>query len=171
MARYGVVLGVLLTSLLFALSHIDPVQIGYTLLLGVVCHLVFLTTDTHAGLADVVRYRTLQNDVAPSNAPTTVPSNTPYHDFVIGPVGTRPFWQEIDMATGGSGNGKLISNAFFKPPPPNGMGMACAQGGANSYAEVTVTGTSLRIAYKDEDGNTLLDSDGSTPCGPYVLTH
>ena len=51
------------------------------------------------------------------------------------------------------------------------MGMACAQGGENSYAEVTVTASTLRIAYKDEDGNTLLDSDGSTPCGPYVLTH
>ncbi|OLE36930.1 MAG: hypothetical protein AUG48_05870 [Actinobacteria bacterium 13_1_20CM_3_68_9] len=134
-------------------------------------HLAFLTTDTHAGLANVVRYRTLQNDVAPSNAPSTVPSNTPYQDFVIGPVGTRPFWQEIDMATGGTGNGKLISNAFFKPPPPNGMGMACAQGGQNSYAEVTVTGSTLRVAYKDENGNILMDSDGTTPCGPYVLTH
>jgi len=150
---------------------VERVRVLRALQTANVNHLVFLTTDTHAGLANVVRYRTLQNDVAPSNAPTTVPSNTPYHDFVIGPVGTRPFWQEIDMATGGSGNGKLISNAFFKPPPPNGMGMACAQGGANSYAEVTVTGTSLRIAYKDENGNTLLDSDGSTPCGPYVLTH
>ena len=35
--------------------------------------------------------------------------------------------------------------------------------------QVTVTATALRIAYKDEDGNTLLDSDGTTPCGPYVL--
>jgi phosphodiesterase/alkaline phosphatase D-like protein len=134
-------------------------------------HLVFLTTDTHAGLANVVRYRTLPNDVAPANAPNAVPSPSPYQDFVIGPVGTTPFWQEIDEATGGTGNGKLISNAFFKPPPPNGMGMACAQGGENSYGEVTVTSTSLRIAYKDENGNTLMDSNGTSPCGPYVLTH
>jgi phosphodiesterase/alkaline phosphatase D-like protein len=134
-------------------------------------HLVFLTTDTHAALANVVRYRTLPNDIAPANAPNAVPSNTPYQDFVIGPVGTTPFWQEIDEATGGTGNGKLISNAFFKPPPPNGMGMACAQGGENSYGEVTVTDTSIRIAYKDENGNTLMDSNGTSPCGPYVLTH
>ncbi len=134
-------------------------------------HLVFLTTDTHAALANVVRYRTLAGDVAPANAPSTVPSPTPYQDFVIGPVGTKPFWQEIDDATGRSGNGRVISNAFFKPPPPNGMGMACAQGGQNSYGEVTVTATTLKIAYKDENGNTLMDSDGSTPCGPYVLTH
>ena len=119
----------------------------------------------------MVRYRTLQGDVAPANAPTTAPSNSPYQDFVIGPVGTKPFWQEIDEATGSSGSGKVISNAFFKPAPPNGMGMSCAQGGENSYGEVTVTGNTLRIAYKDENGNTLMDSDGTTPCGPYVLTH
>ncbi len=35
------------------------------------------------------------------------------------------------------------------------MGMSCAQGGENSYGEVTVTGNTLRIAYKDENGNTL----------------
>jgi len=134
-------------------------------------HLAFLTTDTHAALANVVRYRTLAGDVAPSNAPSTAPSNTPYQDFVIGPVATKPFWEEIDDVTGTNGSGRAISNAFFKPPPPNGMGMKCAQGGQNSYAEVTVTGTTLRVDYKDENGNILLDSDGSTPCGPYVLTH
>ncbi len=133
-------------------------------------HLVFLTTDVHAGLANVVRERTLSGDVAPSNAPATAPVNTPYQDFVIGPVGTTPFWEEIDEVTGTDGSGQLISNAFFKPPPPNGMGMACAQGGENSYAEVVVTRDKLRVFYKDEDGNTLLDSDGSTPCGPYTLT-
>jgi alkaline phosphatase D len=133
-------------------------------------HLVFLTTDVHAGLANVVRERTLEGDVAPSNAPATAPVDTPYQDFVIGPVGTKPFWEEIDDVTGSDGSGQLVSNAFFKPPPPNGMGMACAQGGENSYGEVTVTRNTLRVAYKDEDGNTLLDSDNSTPCGPYVLT-
>jgi hypothetical protein len=51
------------------------------------------------------------------------------------------------------------------------MGMACAQGGENSYGEVTVTATTLTVAYKDENGNTLLDSDGTTPCGPYTLTN
>jgi alkaline phosphatase D len=134
-------------------------------------NLVFLTTDTHAGFANVIRKRTLSGDVAPSNAPATAPVNSPYQDFVIGPVGTKPFWEEIDDVTGSDGSGQLISNAFFKPPPPNGMGMACAQGGQNSYGEVTVTSTTLRINYKDENGDVLLDSDGATPCGPYVLTN
>jgi alkaline phosphatase D len=133
-------------------------------------HLVFLTTDTHAGFANVVRERTLSGDVAPSNAPATAPTDTPYQDFIIGPVGTKPFWQEIDDVTGNPGSGQLISNAFFKPQPPNGVGMDCAQGGENSYAEVTVTRDKLQVEYKDEDGNILLDSNGSTPCGPYLLT-
>ena len=79
-------------------------------------HLVFLTTDTHAGFANVVRERTLSGDSAPLNAPTTAPVDTPYQDFIIGPVGTKPFWEEIDDVTGSSGSGQAISNAFFKPP-------------------------------------------------------
>jgi len=138
-------------------------------------HLAFLTTDTHAALANVVRSRTLSGDVAPSNAPATAPVDTPYQDFVIGPVATTPFWQEIDEATGAPGSGHTISNLFFKPAangmaPGGGMGMACAQGGENSYAEVTVTRDKLKVEYKDENGNILLDTNGSTPCGPYLLT-
>jgi len=132
-------------------------------------HLVFLTTDTHAAFANVVRYRTLSGDVAPANAPAAAPSETPFQDFIIGPVATKPFWQEIDDTTGSPNSGKLLSQAFFKPQPPNGVGMACAQGGENSYAEVTVRSASLKVAYKDEDGNTIKDVDGVTNCGPYIL--
>jgi len=133
-------------------------------------HLVFLTTDAHAAFANEVWSRTLPDDVAPANAPAQ-PEVTPYNDYIIGPVATTPFWQEIDETTGGTGNGKLLSDAFFKQPPPNGVGMECAQGGENSYAEVTVKGGSLKVEYKDENGDTVLDSDGTTPCGPYTLTH
>ena len=65
----------------------------------------------------------------------------------------------------------LIEKAFFKPAPPGGVGMACAQGDLNSYAEVTVTSGELKIEYKDQNGKPVLDADGTTPCGPYVLTH
>jgi alkaline phosphatase D len=142
-----------------------------------VSHLVFLTTDTHAAFANVVRYRTLTGDSVPANIPpAAAPSDTPYQDFIIGPVGTKNFFQEIDDTTGTAGSGNLIANAFFKPPatgssPGGGMGMACAQGGVNSYAEVTVKSGTLKIAYKDQNGNIVTDVDGSTPCGPYVLTH
>jgi phosphodiesterase/alkaline phosphatase D-like protein len=134
-------------------------------------NLVFLTTDTHAAFANIVRLRTLDGDVAPSNAPATAPSDTPYSDFIIGPVATNPFWGEIDDTTGQEGSGELLSQVFFKPQPQQGVGMACAQGGQNSYAEVTVTRGSLTVEYKNDDGSPVLDVDGSTPCGPYVLTH
>jgi alkaline phosphatase D len=133
-------------------------------------NLVFLTTDTHAAFANIVRLRTLDGDVAPSNAPAATPSDTPYNDFVIGPVATKPFWQEIDDTTGGEGDGELLSKVFFKPPPQAGVGMACAQGGQNSYAEVTVQRGSLTVEYKNADGSPVVDVDGTTPCGPYVLT-
>ncbi len=135
-----------------------------------VTDLVFLTTDTHAAFANIVRLRTLDGDVAPSNAPATTPSDTPYNDFIVGPVATNPFWGEIDDTTGRAGNGELLSQVFFKPPPQAGVGMACAQGGQNSYAEVTVKRGSLSVEYKKADGSQVVDVDGTTPCGPYVLT-
>ena len=132
-------------------------------------NLVFLTTDTHAAFANIVRLRTLNGDVAPSNAPAATPSDTPYNDFIIGPVATKPFWEEIDDETGEPGSGKLLSQVFFKPPPQAGVGMACAQGGQPSYAEVTVKRGSLTVEYKQADGSPVVDVDGTTPCGPYVL--
>jgi phosphodiesterase/alkaline phosphatase D-like protein len=132
-----------------------------------VSHLAFFTTDTHAAFQDEVNYRTLSGDVAPANASgMATPSPTPYDDFIIGPVATKNFWAEIDDAVDGP-YGQLISNAFFKPV----VGMNCAQGGVNSYAEVTVTASTLRVDYKDENGDIVKDSDDTTPCGPYVLTN
>jgi phosphodiesterase/alkaline phosphatase D-like protein len=148
----------------------ERVQLLNDLSAANVQNLVFMTTDTHAALANVVRYRTLAGDSAPSNVPVgSPPLDTPYNDYVIGPVATKPFWQEIDDTTGNPNAGPLVSSAFFKPAPPSGMGMFCAQGGVNSYAEVTASATQLKIAYKDQNGHTLLDSDNTTPCGPYSI--
>jgi alkaline phosphatase D len=130
-------------------------------------NLVFLTTDTHAAFANVVRYRTLEGDVAPSNAPAG-PQDTPFNDYIIGPVGTNPFWDEIDSVTGQPGNGELVSNAFFKPAPPNGMGMFCAQGDVYSYGQVIADQDQLIIEYNDQSGSTVTDVNGQ-PCGPYTI--
>ena len=131
-------------------------------------NLVFITTDTHAAFANIVRKRTLNNDVAPTNAPAG-PTDTAYQDNIIGPVATNTFWAEIDDVTGSPGNGEVLSNAFFKPEPPVGVGMFCAQGDVNSYAEVVVKKKSVEIAYKDENGAQVLDVNGD-PCGPYTIT-
>ena len=133
-------------------------------------HLVFLTTDTHASFVNVIRARTFAGDSAPANAPAT-PTDTPYSEYITGPVATKPFTQEIDDTVHNPFAGSLIEQLFLKPPPPSGLGMACAQGDANSYAEVTVTGAKLKVDYRNEDGGPLLDANARSRCGPYVLTH
>jgi alkaline phosphatase D len=130
-------------------------------------HLAFLTTDQHAALENVVRLRTFADEVAPSNAPPN-PQNTPYHDHVIGPVATEKLWQEIDRVTGAPGTGRLDSTLFFTPPPPNGLGMSCDQGGKFSYAEVKVTKRAVTIHYKDKAGRPVFNTSGQR-CGPYVI--
>jgi alkaline phosphatase D len=132
-------------------------------------NVVFITTNTHAAFANIIRKRTLNNDIAPTNAPATTPSDTPYQDFIIGPVATNTFWAEIDDVTGEPGSGETLSNAFFKPDPPGGVGMFCAQGDRNSYGEVVVRKDRVAIAFKDENGQTVLDVNGD-PCGPYTVT-
>jgi alkaline phosphatase D len=127
-------------------------------------NLVFLTTDTHAAFANVVRLRTLPNDVAPANAPLDAPVDTRYNDFIAGPVSTANFWTEIDSITGTEGSGALLSDMFFKPA----LGMFCAQGDTDSYGEVTVSGKRLRVAYKSATGGAVLDVD-DTRCGPYAM--
>jgi len=130
---------------------------------GGVKNLVFITTDTHAAFTNVIRYRTLNGDSAPSNAPAT-PEDSPYSDYVVGPVATNTQWAEIDEVTGSPGNGKTVSQAFYKPV----IGMGCDQGDVDSYAEVEVSSAGVTIAYKDENGQTVLDSAGQ-PCGPYTI--
>jgi tetratricopeptide (TPR) repeat protein len=46
-ARYGLVVGILVTSVLFGLLHVDPVQICATTVAGVGLHIVYLTTRTY----------------------------------------------------------------------------------------------------------------------------
>ena len=55
------------------------------------------------------------------------------------PVATNSFAKEIDGYLGQKGAGTAIGALFFKPPPPNGMGMRCAALDTYSYAEVSVT--------------------------------
>jgi alkaline phosphatase D len=130
-------------------------------------NVVFITTDTHAAFLNIIRKRTLDGDVAPSNAPPG-PTDTPYQDFIIGPVATEPQWDEIDDVTGSPGSGRLLSQAFLKPEPPAGVGMECSQGEAFSYAEVTVSDQRVGIEYKTQDGGTVQDVNGG-PCGPYTI--
>jgi len=122
-------------------------------------NVIFLTTDTHANLVNEIRYRTLGG----------TPETSGMWEVVTGPVATNTFAKEIDGYLGQKGAGTAIGALFFKPPPPNGMGMRCAALDTYSYAEVTVTARTLRVALEDARGNPVREGTG-VACAPLVLT-
>ena len=121
-------------------------------------NVVFLTTDTHANLVNEVRYSTLGG----------APVSSGMWEVVTGPVATNTFAKEIDSTLGKEGAGTAIGALFFKPQPPNGVGMRCAALDTYSYAEVAATGTTLRVALKDAHGNPVREATG-VACAPLVL--
>ncbi len=125
---------------------------------GSVRNLVFLTTDTHANLVNEVRHRTLG----------ATPEGSGMWEVVTGPVATNTFAKEIDGFLGSTGAGTAIGALFFKPQPPNGMGMQCAALDTYSYAQVTVTAQRLTVAMKDAKGRAVREATGYA-CPPLVL--
>ena len=122
-------------------------------------NVVFLATDVHATLAVDARLKTFE---------AGGPLDSGILEVSTGPVATRNFSLEIGEATGNAGGGPALRSAFFKPAPPNGIGMLCANIDTFSYGEVTVTPKKLTIAPKDINGKAL--KDGDAPCGPFTLT-
>jgi phosphodiesterase/alkaline phosphatase D-like protein len=121
-------------------------------------NVVFATTDTHANLVNEVRYRTLGS----------TPESSGMWEVVTGPVATNTFAKEIDGYLGQKGAGTAIGALFFKPAPPNGVGMRCAALDTYSYAEVTVSERRLTVAMKDAKGQPVREATG-VECAPLVL--
>ncbi|HXG75427.1 MAG TPA: alkaline phosphatase D family protein [Gaiellaceae bacterium] len=121
-------------------------------------NVVFLTTDTHANLVNEVRYRTVGGPL----------EGTGIWEVVTGPVATNTFAKEIDRFLGTPGAGTAIGSLFFKPPPPQGLGMRCAALDVYSYAQVTVTARTLTVALRDARGRPVREATGE-PCAPLVL--
>jgi len=124
---------------------------------GNVKNVVFLTTDTHGNLVNEVRYRTFGNL-----------ESSGIWEVVTGPVATNTFAKEIDGYLGQKGAGTAIGALFFKPSPPNGLGMRCAALDTYSYSEVTVTAKQLTVAMKDAKGEPVREATG-VACAPLVL--
>ena len=124
---------------------------------------IFLTTDVHANLVNDARLRTLESGG---------PVNSGITEITTGPVATKTYAGEIEDVAG-AGSAPLIQSAFFKPQPPNGVGMECAGMDEFSYAQVTVGRKSLKVELKNIQGQTVQDTaDRNTsgpPCGPYVF--
>ena len=123
-------------------------------------NVVVLTTDTHAHLIGEIRTQTF----APGG-----PVGTGIWEVVTGPVATNTYAKEIDDVLGSSGFGAVVTGAFLKPQPPNGLGLRCAQTDTYGYAQVTVTRTTLRVAPKTASGAAVRDVTGA-PCAPLVVT-
>jgi alkaline phosphatase D len=121
-------------------------------------NVVFLTTDSHANFVNEIRFRTLG----------AVPESSGIWEVVTGPVATNTFAKEIDEFLGQQGAGTAIGAVFLEPPPPNGMGMRCAALDVYSYAQVTVTASTLAVALRDARGRAVREATG-TPCAPLVL--
>ena len=122
-------------------------------------NVVFLSTDTHANLVNQVRSGTL----------TGTPESYGIWEAVTGPVATNTFARQIDGTLGVGGAGIAIASLFFKPAPPNGMGMRCAAIDTYSYAQVTVSATRFTVAPRDARGRPVREATG-TECAPLVLT-
>jgi tetratricopeptide (TPR) repeat protein len=86
-ARFGAIGGILLTSLLFAVSHIDPVQVSYTFLLGILLHFVYLTTKSLVG---PILLHTLYNAVGITRAKLVLAEQltitTPSGEVIVPPL-------------------------------------------------------------------------------------
>jgi alkaline phosphatase D len=121
-------------------------------------NVVFLTTDSHANFVNEVRSRTLG----------ATPESFGIWEVVTGPVATNTFANEIDGFLGQKGAGTAIGALFFKPQPPNGVGMRCAALDTYSYAQVKVTATRFTVALKDARGRPVREATGSE-CPPLVL--
>jgi len=126
---------------------------------GTVKNVIFLTTDTHANFINDARLQTLE----PGG-----PMDSGITEVITGPVATLTFAKEIDRVTGTPGSGIAVSQLFFKRPPPFGPGMRCVAPDVYSYAEVSVTSTTLTVTPKDAEGQVVTEVGGE-PCAPVVL--
>jgi alkaline phosphatase D len=120
-------------------------------------NVVFLATDAHANLVNRVRLRTLGG----------TPDATAMWEVVTGPAATNTFARSVDRDDVRGGAAALAS-VFFKPPPPNGLGMRCAALDTRSYAQVTVTARTLTVASRDARGRLVREATGRA-CAPLVL--
>ena len=122
-------------------------------------NVVVLTTDMHAHVIGEIRRDTF----APGG-----PLGTGIWEVVTGPVATNTYAKEIDSFLGAPGFGAVVTGAFFKPEPPRGLGLRCAQTDAYGYAQVTVTPTTLTVQPRTASGGVVIDATG-TPCAPLVV--
>jgi phosphodiesterase/alkaline phosphatase D-like protein len=119
-------------------------------------NVVFLSTDAHGAFINEAMLRTLE----PAG-----PVHTGIYEAIVGPVASLRYAGIL----GSAGAARGFVTDLFKPPPPFGVGMSCAQPSAYSYAETVATSTTLTIALKDENGAPVTDLVTGAPCPPLTV--
>jgi len=119
---------------------------------------VFLTTDVHANMVNDARFNTLGGAGVKDSG---------ILDVTTGPIATENFAGEIDSAVNNDSAGALVTQLFFQPQPPNGVGMQCAATDQFSYAEVEVRKSKLTVDLLDEHDDPVKNTgDASQPAPP-----
>jgi phosphodiesterase/alkaline phosphatase D-like protein len=128
-------------------------------------NVVFLTTDTHANFYNDARLSTFDEEGGRKD--------TGIMEMVTGPVATMTFGKEIDRVTGKPGSAELLRALFFKPAPPDGVGMPCSVIDTYSYTQVKVTSKAVTLTPKDLNGKGVTEpgSNGQPgpACGPFTI--
>ena len=109
----------------------------------------FLTTDVHAALVNDARFKTLEQGG---------PVDSGITEVTTGPISTAPYGFEISHTVGNDNAGVLVHDLFFKPEPPDGVGMRCAAMDQFNYAEVKVTDSRLTVKLKNIKGQPVKDT-------------
>ena len=128
-------------------------------------NVVFLATDVHANLVNDARLKTLEEGG---------PVNSGIMEVTNGPIATATYSLEISDTVGNESAGPLVQSAFFKPPPPDGVGMQCAATDQFSYAQVEVSKQQLTVDLLDLNDQPVLDTGdrsapGAQPCAQVVI--
>jgi phosphodiesterase/alkaline phosphatase D-like protein len=129
-------------------------------------NVVFLTTDDHGNLVNDARFNTLGDAGV---------QNSGIMDITTGPVATETFSDEVSIAVNNPNGGPLVHDAFFKPQPPDGLGMPCAAMDQYSYAQVEVSKRQMTIDLLDVDDQPVIDTGdastatASTPRCPQIV--
>ena len=119
-------------------------------------NVVFLSTDAHGAFTNEVFLRTLE----PGG-----PVGTGISEAVAGPVASLTYSGALGSAFAGRG----FATDLFKPAQPLGLGMPCAQPSVMSYADTSVSPSTLTITLKDDRGQPVTDLVTGAPCPPLVI--
>ena len=118
-----------------------------------------VTVPVRAHLVGELRTQTLE---------PPAPAGTGVWEVVTGPVATNTYGREIERFLGAPGSAAFVTALFFTPPPPRGLGLACANVDQPGYAQVVVTARTLTVTPRAAAGRRVVGASGR-PCAPLVL--